>query len=145
LKAEIRYFTENIQFNLRNRILLRKWICMTALAESKKVGAVNFIFCNDGFLSEINSKYLKHNTLTDIITFPFSEDRAVISGEVYISVPRVRENAVKFNVSFENELHRVMIHGILHLAGYTDYSKSAKMEMRRLEDHALQVLGDMPA
>jgi probable rRNA maturation factor len=140
LKAQIRFFTENIRYTLRDKTLLRKWICMTALAQNKEAGAVNFIFCDDEFLLDINVKYLKHNTLTDIITFPDNEDTGILSGEIYISIPRVRENASIFGVDFDNELHRVMIHGILHLAGHSDSTKREKQEMRNLEDKALFVL-----
>jgi probable rRNA maturation factor len=140
VSASIHFFTENIQFKLRDKKILRKWICAVSLAENKKAGEISFVFCDDDFLSEINIKYLKHNTLTDIITFPFSEKDDVVSGDIYISLPRVRENALKFKDGFDNELHRVMIHGILHLLGFRDTLKREKLEMRNMEDSCLALL-----
>ena len=141
--ASIHFFTENIRYTLRQKKILRKWICAVSLAEQKTAGEISFVFCDDDFLFEMNNKYLKHNTLTDIITFPFSENDRIISGEIYISLPRVRENALEFRETFENELHRVMIHGILHLAGYKDSSKEQKQEMRNLENLCLSNLAGM--
>jgi probable rRNA maturation factor len=136
----IHFFTENIKFNLRNRNLLRKWIRLISRAGNKQAGEINFIFCDDDFLGGINIKYLKHNTLTDIITFSFSEEEQVISGDVYISIPRVRENALKFKVEFTAELYRVMIHGILHLMGFEDATKAGQKSMREEENRCLAIV-----
>jgi len=138
----IQFFTENIQYTLRNKNLLRKWICAVILAERKSAGDINFVFCDDEFLTEYNVKYLNHNTLTDIITFPSGDDQEIIAGEIYISLPRVRENAVKFKVEFLNELHRVMVHGILHLLGYKDSSHGEKKQMRMKENFYLIKLSE---
>jgi probable rRNA maturation factor len=142
MSACIHFFAENIQYSLRNKNLLRKWICAVILAERKMAGEINFVFCDDEFLSEYNVKYLNHKSLTDIITFPFGEEEHLIAGEIYISLPRVRENAVKFEVEFLNELHRVMIHGILHLSGYKDSSSGEKKQMRMKEDFYLAKLSE---
>jgi rRNA maturation RNase YbeY len=98
---------------------------------------LNFIFCSDNYLLSINQNYLKHDTLTDIITFNNSEDKRVIVGDIFISLERIRENAQRFNVTSESELHRVMIHGTLHLLGYADKGKEAKALMTDKENHYL--------
>lgn len=95
---------------------------------------INIIFCSDEYLLDLNRNFLKHDTLTDIITFPFMENDDNISGDIYISIPRVKENAENFGQDFEAELQRVMVHGILHLLGYKDKSKIAKAEMTAKED-----------
>jgi len=102
-----------------------------------KTGEINFVFCSDSFLLELNNKYLRHNTLTDILTFPDGDNKDIIGGDIYISVPRVRENAVELGELFEDELHRVMIHGVLHLCGFKDKTKLEKEEMRLMEDLCL--------
>jgi rRNA maturation RNase YbeY len=104
----------------------------------KNLGSLNYIFCTDNYLLQINNDYLKHNTLTDIITFDYTEGK-MVSGEVFISVERVRENAALFSGSFKDELHRVMIHGILHLCGHKDKTPSAKKEMTAQEDYYLSL------
>ena len=135
------FFSEDIRFNLRNRIKIRAWIRRMCRENNFVAGEVNFVFCDDDYLSNINLKYLKHKTLTDIITFSNDSRQGVISGDIFISIQRVRENAVKFNVEFENELHRVMIHGILHLIGFRDSTKEEKSEIRKREDLCLSLLG----
>ena len=100
---------------------------------------IQFVFCSDVYLLELNQQYLHHDTLTDIITFDYREGKK-ISGDIFISIDRVRENAGKFNVLFKEELHRVMIHGILHLCGYKDKDKKSKMLMTEKEDFYLRKL-----
>ncbi|MCB0460671.1 MAG: rRNA maturation RNase YbeY, partial [Flavobacteriaceae bacterium] len=99
---------------------------------------ISYIFCDDDYLLDINVKYLKHNTLTDIISFDYTDD-GLISGDVFVSIDRVKENAEKFNVSFQDELHRVMIHGILHFCGYKDKTKEEEQLMRSKEDYYLSL------
>ena len=106
-------------------------------AEGKKTGAVNFIFCDDNTLHQLNVSYLKHDTLTDILTFDFSEGFSV-SGDIYISTDRVKENAKLFSQDFNQEIHRVIIHGILHLCGYKDESKNEKATMTEKENFYLE-------
>ncbi|MCX6250304.1 MAG: rRNA maturation RNase YbeY [Bacteroidetes bacterium] len=137
MSPRILFFAENIEFTLKNKTQVRLWVEETVLKEGKRIKAINFIFCNDEYLNEINCKYLKHKKLTDVVTFNFSEEPKKIAGEIYISIERVVENALKFETEFINELHRVMIHGILHLIGYTDKTGKEKKLMRTKEDFYL--------
>lgn len=132
----IYFHSENISFVLKQKTLTRVWLLNTIKKENKQLGEVNYIFCDDQHLLHINQTYLKHNTLTDIVTFDYSE-KNILSGDIFISIERVKENAKKFNVSFESELRRVMVHGLLHLAGYKDKTKEHKTIMTRKEDHCL--------
>lgn len=110
--------------------------------EKMYVGSINFIFCSDIYLLQINQQYLNHDNYTDIITFDNSELQLEISGDIFISIERVYENSKKFSGSFLSELYRVMIHGILHLIGYKDKSNKDKDAMRRKEDYYLSLLPD---
>lgn len=114
-----------------------KWLMRVIEQEQKSPGEINYIFCDDAMLLEINIQYLRHHTLTDIITFP--HEGPALSGDIYISTERVADNAKKFKVPFEEELHRVMVHGILHLSGHNDKSSAEKAAMRSLEDQYLQL------
>ena len=137
------YFqTEEIDFLLKKKTLLKKWITLVIEKKKKKAGDINFIFCSDSFLLDINKNYLKQDTYTDIITFDYSKGEAKqpISGDIFISVERVKENAKKYDVAFENELHRVIIHGVLHLLGHTDKKKSDKEAMTKAENTSLKLL-----
>lgn len=107
--------------------------------QKKQCGELHFIFCSDAFLLKLNKEYLGHQTLTDIITFDYSQKKK-LSGEIYISIPRVKENSKKFKTPFTNELHRVMIHGVLHLCGYKDKTKAQKEKSREREDACLKLL-----
>jgi len=138
MKGEIHFFLENVTYTIRKKKLIREWILNTISREGKTGGSLNIILCDDDFLSELNYKYLNHRTLTDIITFPQDLDIKHVSGEIYISLQRVRENAGKFKQSIEDELHRVMIHGVLHLIGYNDSSETGRAEMRILEEKYLK-------
>jgi rRNA maturation RNase YbeY len=134
----IRFFSEEIDFQLRNSVKVKKWIFESAFREKRPVSDLNFIFCSDDYLLGLNKKYLNHRTLTDIITFEYS-DSSVISGEIYISIERVSENARIFKVDFDYELSRVIIHGVLHLCGYKDKSPAHKALMRKKEDAYLSL------
>ena len=134
----INFFCQDISFSLKKKGAVETWILATIRKEKRKAGDINFIFCNDKYLLALNKKFLKHNTLTDIITFQYPSDK--LSAEIFISIQRVKENAKKFEVSFENELQRVMIHGILHLCGYTDKTPAKKKQMRKREDLYLKLL-----
>ncbi len=122
--------------HIKNKQALKKWLLAVAKSEKKSIGELTYIFTTDDYLFNLNKKYLHHNTLTDIITFDYSED-GKLAGDIFISVERVKENARQFKISFEDELHRVMVHGVLHLAGYTDKTKVAKATMRKKENAAL--------
>lgn len=102
---------------------------------------LQYVFCTDDYLLEINRKFLKHDTYTDIVTFDLSETEEVLSGEIYISVDRVSDNAQKFKVSYNQELHRVIFHGLLHLCGFLDKKPEDKEEMRRQEDWCIRHYG----
>lgn len=138
--AKINFFNEDIQFHLSNKTIIRTWVALVIEEHKKSLKSINYIFCSDDFLLTMNEKYLNHNTYTDIITFNQSGNSEYIESDIYISVPRVRENATTLNISFDTELHRVMIHGVLHLLGFKDKSKNEKLEMRKSEDHYLVLL-----
>jgi probable rRNA maturation factor len=131
------FFTEGISFQLKQKTKIRKWVKDVIINEKQHGGVINFIFCSDSFLLNLNQTYLHHNTLTDILTFPETQNPLQVSGDIYISIQRVEENAGKYNEVFEKELFRVMIHGVLHLLGYKDNTKKEKEAMRLREDHYL--------
>ncbi len=133
----INLFEEDISIKIKNKLNLKRWIKATILAEHKTLGELNYVFCSDEYLHEMNVEYLKHDTLTDIITFDNSEVEDEITGDIFISVDRVVDNARKFEVSIEEELHRVMVHGVLHLIGYKDKKKEEKETMRFKENFYL--------
>lgn len=126
-------------FCLNYQAKRRQWLSSVILHEAKITGDINYIFCNDEYLARINLKFLRHDTLTDIITFPNSGSDAIVSGDIYISLDRVKENAENLNLSFEVELDRVLVHGILHLIGYNDLSPDEKLQMRAKEDYYLHL------
>ena len=136
-KLAIQFFSEDILFVLKRKAEIRKWVKNTILSEGKKLKELNFIFCSDNYLLEINQQYLKHDTYTDIITFDSSDKPDEITGDIFISVERVKENAVKYSVSEEDELHRILIHGTLHLLGYKDKTKAHKLLMTEKEEQYL--------
>ena len=127
------------RFKFDNATGIRKWILSAIKNEGYTAGYIQFVFCSDDYLLELNQQYLHHDTLTDIITFDYREGKK-ISGDIFISIDRVKENAGKFNVRFKDELHRVMIHGILHLCGYKDKDKKSTQVMREKEDFYLERL-----
>lgn len=131
----ISYASQN-DFTLSNEKEISLWIQEVITKEHLELGELSYVFCSDDFLHEMNLEYLEHDTLTDIITFDYREGN-MINGEIYISTDRVAENAKEFSVSFEEELHRVMIHGILHISGYDDLSDTEEKQMRTKEDWAL--------
>jgi len=140
----IHFFSENVSFKLQNKKELKIWLKSIIETEGKKARQINVVFCSDAFLFNLNTTFLQHDTFTDIITFPYSEPTDKnISGEIYISIERVEENASLFKASFSNETHRVMAHGILHLIGYKDKTKAEKTNMRAKEDLYLSLLPEL--
>jgi len=133
----INFYTEGIAYTLKKKMAVRKWIKETIVSEGFKPGIISFILCSDDYLHQINLTYLDHDTLTDIITFDHSEDEQKIEGDIFISVERTTENAQKFKVPAEDELHRVIIHGILHLCGYLDKKPADKKQMTDKENEYL--------
>ncbi len=134
----IQFHSEVKNFKIFRTRSLKNWFATTIYTENKQAGDINFIIVDDNYLLALNQQYLKHNTYTDIITFDYSE-KAIISGEVFISIDRVRENSEKFDTTSELELYRVMIHGILHLCGYKDKTSADKRLMRQKEDYYLSL------
>lgn len=135
----IRFYQKETNFDLQYKAIIKKWIKGVVEVSGKKVGDVNIIFCNDPSILEINQQFLGHDYYTDIITFDYCEGNTV-SGELYISVDTVEANAQEYNETFRNEMHRVIIHGILHLLGYDDHSEEDIAQMREQEDLALDNL-----
>jgi probable rRNA maturation factor len=133
----INFFEEDIRFKLKKKTGVKQWIRDTIGAEGYKLKELNYIFCSDQYLLQINQQYLDHDTFTDIITFDNSGKNEIIEGDIFISIDRIRENAKKFNSGEENELHRVIIHGALHLLGYQDKNAASKKLMTEKEDHYL--------
>lgn len=134
----ITFQNQSITFKLKEKAKLKAWIKTITEKEKHILGDINYIFCSDDELLDINLRHLNHNTYTDIITFDYTEAKK-INSDIFISVDRVAENATKFKVSFEEELHRVMIHGILHLCGYKDKSKADSELMRKQENASLKL------
>ena len=130
----IRFFNEGINLQLPIKRKLRIFFVELLKSEGKKTEDLNFIFCNDDYLSQLNLKYLGRDYLTDVIAFEHDSAYGGFNGDIYISVQRTRENARIFNVSYRDELLRVMIHGVLHLVGYKDKTDSQKRSMRSVED-----------
>ncbi len=126
--------------HIKNRPLLKTFLASIFTEEKVSFKSVHYIFCKDQYLLALNQKYLQHDTLTDILTFSYSDPLVPIVSDIYISVERVQYNAQALNVSYENELHRVIIHGILHLCGYKDKDEEQKASMRSREDFYLSRL-----
>jgi probable rRNA maturation factor len=135
----LNFFSEEISFNLTHPRKTRNWVKSAIEKEGKDLNQINFIFCSDEYLRSINVQFLKHKTYTDIITFDNSDGFDQLQGDVFISIDRITENASKFKTTFDEELHRVIIHGVLHLMGYTDKDPSSKNLMRKKEDAYLSL------
>jgi len=138
VNSRIQFFSEDINFIFKNKIQTRNWLAKVIEKENKGLLNINYIFCSDEFLLELNKKYLNHSTLTDILTFPDDSVNGKISGDIYISIERIRENSEKYTHPFDKELHRVMVHGVLHLLGYKDKTKNEKETMTLKEDYYLK-------
>lgn len=137
--AAVDFFAQDISFKLPKPRKTKQWIELAIEREKKMLEHLNYIFCSDAYLLGINEHYLNHKTLTDVITFDHSEKKGYIEGDIFISVERVRANAVELNTDFDEELHRVIIHGVLHLIGYSDKSLPKKTLMRKKEDAYLSL------
>jgi len=137
MSTHVHFFKENIRLRLMHRDDLCTWVGKAIRKEGFKPGTVNVVFCSDPYLRKMNRHYLQHDYFTDIITFDLTEDPSVINGDLFISVDRVKANALEYGTGFRDELHRVIIHGVLHLCGYSDKSPLKSKEMRKREDHYL--------
>ena len=134
----IQFFFAGVKIVLSERKRLKIFIETMLKRENRKLISLSIVFCTDKYLLEINRQYLGHDYYTDIVTFNLAEDSEFIEGEIYISVDRIKENALINLVTTKHELHRVLLHGILHLCGYKDKLKSEKDTMTRMENHMLQ-------
>lgn len=134
----IRQFSEDINFKLKGVLAIKKWLKSTLENEGFTLGEINYIFCSDNYILEINKDYLNHNYFTDIITFNYNEGKKV-NADIFISIDTVKSNANSRKIDFDNELHRVMVHGILHLVGYNDKTSTQQIEMTSKEDYYLNL------
>ena len=134
-------FNSETTFNLQNEAKTTTWIESVVVSEGFVIGEINYIFCDDLYLNHINKEFLKHDFFTDIISFDYSLGKQ-INGDIYISIDRVLDNAEKYNVTFENELRRVMIHGVLHYMGYKDKTTEEKKVMRLKENTTIYLLNN---
>ncbi len=147
----IRYFTEDTTFTLKGKRLISKWLKQVAQENGHVLGELNYIFCSDPYLLAINQQFLDHDYFTDIITFDNSDDffqetgRKGVSADIYISIDTVKANGAAYGEGFERELHRVIVHGLLHLVGYDDVSEWKQRRMRAAENRALKLLDAMRA
>ncbi|WP_160712085.1 rRNA maturation RNase YbeY [Chitinophaga solisilvae] len=134
----IQFTAHEVKVSLKERRKLKTFLTNLFEREGQGLESLHYIFCSDAYLLEINKQFLQHDTYTDIVTFEMGEDPAITEGEIYISIDRVLENAEKFQVSVNQELHRVIFHGALHLCGYKDKSKTENELMRKKEDECLK-------
>lgn len=135
----VRYFFEDTSFVFKQRRINNLWLKTVAGSESRRIGDVNIIFCSDNYILDVNQKYLSHDYFTDVITFDYCE-RNILSGDIFISIDSVKENSITYSAaSFEEELNRVMVHGLLHLIGYDDHTDEQKKEMRSKENYYLEL------
>ena len=136
-ESPIAFITEDIDFSLIDQDKIKEWLSRIILKHDFELTELTYIFCSDAYLHQINLDYLDHDTYTDIITFNNADEPGVIESDIFISVDRVKENAETLATSFPNELHRVMIHGVLHLLGFDDKTPELKEKMRLEEDRSL--------
>ena len=134
----ISYFFEDTDFLFKKKTINNKWLKLVAESEIRRVGQINIIFCSDNYILDINQQYLQHDYFTDIITFDYCEGDK-ISGDLFISVDTVRDNAVEYGTEFADELNRVIVHGVLHLIGYDDHEEEDIKEMRAKENYYLSL------
>ena len=139
VKSAVQFHFLRKGFSLADRTILKAFITTLFRKEKKRLAGLNYIFCSDDYLLEINKQYLQHDFYTDIITFDLSGQNQPLTAEIYISVDRVRDNARDFYSSFNNELHRVIFHGALHLCGYKDKKPLDQQRMRKMEDKYLSL------
>ncbi|MGN0028666.1 MAG: rRNA maturation RNase YbeY [Marinilabiliaceae bacterium] len=140
----ISFENEDVELKLKNKLILKKWIKQVAESYGFKTGDLTYIFCSDDKILEVNRQYLQHDYYTDVITFDYDED-GVVSGDMFISVDTVRTNAEQYAPSFDDEMHRVIIHGVLHLCGLKDKAPDDEKKMRAAEEKALAMLAALMA
>ena len=137
----VRYYCEDIKFLFKNKLANNRWLKMVAGSEIKTLGDISIIFCSDNYILDVNIRYLHHDYFTDVITFDYCEGDK-LSGDLFISIDSVRENAIEFGTEFDEELHRVIVHGLLLLIGYDDQTPEDQKVMREKEDYYLSLRGN---
>jgi rRNA maturation RNase YbeY len=139
-ESPIQFYSEGIDFQLTREDAVRDWILSVVSGYQQQIYSLSYIFCSDDYLLELNRTHLDHDYLTDILTFPYAApEEGDLFSDIYISIDRVQENAQNFQADFSDELHRVMIHGVLHLLGFDDHGEAAQAQMRELEAQALKL------
>ena len=139
MSKTIFFHTEEISFIIKNKKGVRSWLTELAETEQKIISELNYIFCSDEYLLKVNKEHLDHDYYTDVITFDYCEND-IISGDIFISVDRIKDNSKTYKKTISNELNRVMAHGLLHLMGYKDKSEEDEKEMREMEEFALNII-----
>lgn len=140
MKGEVEFFYEDTDFVIPKADPVKNWVRFLVRQHGAATGYINYIFCSDAYLLEMNKEYLSHDYYTDILTFPTEGDiPGSLNTDIYISIDRVLDNAEAYRFPFEDELHRVMAHGILHMLGYDDHEEENASRMRQLEDDALRI------
>ena len=134
----ISYYFEDTDFIFKGKTATNRWLKLVAESEIRRIGNISIIFCSDNYILDVNQKYLQHDYFTDIITFDYCEGDK-LSGDLFISVDTVRDNALEYGTEFQDELNRVMVHGLLHLIGYDDHSEDDIKEMRAKENYYLSL------
>lgn len=134
----VRYYCEDVKFLFKNKTANNRWLKMVAGSEIKTLGDISIIFCSDNYILDVNIRYLHHDYFTDVITFDYCEGNK-LSGDLFISIDSVRENSIEFGTEFDEELHRVIVHGVLHLIGYDDHTPEDQKIMRAKEDYYLSL------
>lgn len=136
----VNFFVEEIDFDLDDQKIISQWLEKIATKYDSSIREINYIFCSDDYLLQINKEYLNHDYYTDIITFDNAEEEGLIEGDIFISIDRVNDNAFQLKIAFREELHRVIVHGLLHLLGFGDKSDAEKKVMREKENACLSLL-----
>jgi probable rRNA maturation factor len=135
----IEFYNEDVEFSLSNPEQVSDWIASIIEQHDYELAGLTYIFCSDEYLHQINVEYLDHDTLTDIITFDNADEEGTVEGDIFVSIDRVRDNAQTLGIPFEDELHRVLIHGVLHLLGFKDKTDEQEALMRKQEDSCLSL------
>lgn len=135
----IEFYSEDIAFSLSNPDKVADWIADIIEQHEFELASLTYIFCSDDYLHQINVEYLDHDTFTDIITFDNADEEGTVEGDIFVSIDRIRDNAQTLNIPFEDELHRVLIHGVLHLLGFKDKTEEQEALMRQKEDSCLSL------
>lgn len=136
----IQFFSEEIEFTLYQESIIRDWLHLIAQEHHTEIDTINYVFCSDDYLLNINKQFLDHDYYTDIVTFDNSEENSPLLSDIFISIDRVKDNAHQEGNTFENELYRVLAHGMLHLLGFNDKSDDEQILMRQKEDACLSLL-----